>query len=281
MRRADSFGRGIVLGPLLAPEDEASFKREQSSRLDEAARLGATDLQLLVLWRQADERALEVFPYDSLHDDLLTWVVEQAKRRKLRVWLAPALGIEDGERTRPIRQLRPSSWERWWWSYRRFALHYARFAATRKIPMLAVGSALRGSEDQAARWRALIADVRKIYKGKLTYVASSDAFEQVGFWDALDTIGLQLGQDASPPEEPAALAKQLAASKPARERGYFLSEGSGADGVERVRARQRALFESFRDDASLQGVYLISPLGDADPRAASEVVRHWYRKSKS
>lgn len=42
----------------------------------------------------------------------------------------------------------------------------------------------------ALRWRQLIADVRSIYDGPISYGANFDQFEQVGFWDALDLISL-------------------------------------------------------------------------------------------
>jgi hypothetical protein len=40
------------------------------------------------------------------------------------------------------------------------------------------------------RWRALIADVRAIYPGPVGYGANFDQFDEVGFWNALDFIGI-------------------------------------------------------------------------------------------
>jgi len=39
-------------------------------------------------------------------------------------------------------------------------------------------------------WRDLIARVRHVYPGPLTYGANFDEYEQVGFWDALDYVGI-------------------------------------------------------------------------------------------
>lgn len=39
-------------------------------------------------------------------------------------------------------------------------------------------------------WRELIQKVRRVYGGKLTYAANFDQYDQVGFWDALDLIGI-------------------------------------------------------------------------------------------
>ncbi len=40
------------------------------------------------------------------------------------------------------------------------------------------------------RWRRLIRQTRSIYSGDLTYAANFDQYHQVGFWDALDYMGI-------------------------------------------------------------------------------------------
>jgi hypothetical protein len=39
-------------------------------------------------------------------------------------------------------------------------------------------------------WRTLIRKVRAVYSGRLTYAANFDQYQEVGFWDALDLIGI-------------------------------------------------------------------------------------------
>src|SRR5436309_3973018 len=41
-----------------------------------------------------------------------------------------------------------------------------------------------------ARWRQIIAAVRRVYHGKLTYGGNWDSFQEVTFWDTLDYIGV-------------------------------------------------------------------------------------------
>ena len=41
-----------------------------------------------------------------------------------------------------------------------------------------------------ARWRQIIAAIRQVYHGKLTYGGNWDSFNEVTFWDALDYIGV-------------------------------------------------------------------------------------------
>ena len=39
-------------------------------------------------------------------------------------------------------------------------------------------------------WRALIAEVREVYDGQLTYAANWDKYARIEFWDALDFVGV-------------------------------------------------------------------------------------------
>ncbi|MDB4991648.1 MAG: hypothetical protein JWN04_6826, partial [Myxococcaceae bacterium] len=130
MLRPPAFRRGLVLGPLEAPENDEDFKRKHAQLLDRAVALGVTDVQLVVRWLQVDYTATEIAPFDSVHDELLSWLIDQAKRRKLRVMLAPRLEVEN-EGLHSGSAIAPGNWENWWWSYRRVALHYARVGAMR------------------------------------------------------------------------------------------------------------------------------------------------------
>ncbi|MEM9293089.1 MAG: hypothetical protein AAGD01_15515 [Acidobacteriota bacterium] len=64
-------------------------------------------------------------------------------------------------------------------------------------------------------WRALIADLRQVYSGPMTYAANFDQYHEVGFWDALDWMGInayfQLRKVWQPQLPEARLAAQLEA----------------------------------------------------------------------
>lgn len=286
MVRGESFRRGVVLGPILAPENEEAFKRDYERRLQRAIALGATDLRLVVRWMQPDAQATECAPYDSVHDDQLTWVIEAARRHKLRVVLAPELALES-QAERPAHKLAPKSWEQWWWSYRRLALHYARVSATRKVAMFAIGTELTSTEGQTDRWRKLIQEVRKIYKGKLTYVAGAQSFDQVAFWDSLDVVSVAVAQreprsEAQLLDRLVPLAERLEHSSHTQKLGYELVEascGGAAPTPGKALLCQRALFQSFSDRPGLRGLFVHA--GDHDKGATvPEVVRHWYGRSR-
>lgn len=65
-------------------------------------------------------------------------------------------------------------------------------------------------------WRELIADVREVYRGRLTYAANFDQYQAVGFWDDLDVVGINayfpLRPTFVPGEDPRAVEPVLEAS---------------------------------------------------------------------
>lgn len=81
------------------------------------------------------------------------------------------------------------AWDHFWRDYERFILQIASW--TRDADGLVVGTELRRTESHEGRWRSLIEKVRRVSDVPLTYAANWDDFERVGFWDALDVIGIQ------------------------------------------------------------------------------------------
>ena len=80
-------------------------------------------------------------------------------------------------------------WTRFWADYRAWILDVAE--ACKDADAFVVGTELDKTLNHEAEWRALIADVRKVYKGRITYAANWSDYKRVPFWDALDVIGIQ------------------------------------------------------------------------------------------
>ena len=62
---------------------------------------------------------------------------------------------------------------------------------THKADAFVVGTELDRTVRHERAWRRIIADVRAVYDGHLTYGANWDRYEEVPFWDALDAVGIQ------------------------------------------------------------------------------------------
>jgi hypothetical protein len=117
-----------------------------------------------------------------------------------------------GERPEGIRQsaawakeqgmkvmLKPQVWARRTWigavgfedSYIQYIVQMAEIAENEHIEMLCIGTELSEQAlKRTAFWANLIAAVRKVYKGRLTYSANWDNWDKVPFWRDLDYIGL-------------------------------------------------------------------------------------------
>ena len=80
-------------------------------------------------------------------------------------------------------------WARFWGGYSAWILELA--AGCREADAFVIGTELDKTLDHADQWRALIAEVRKVYDGPITYAANWSDYKRVSFWDALDVIGIQ------------------------------------------------------------------------------------------
>jgi len=119
----------------------------------------------------------------------LAALAAEAHAHGLRVLLKPHLWID---RSWPgaVGFRDEAEWSTWFADYRLFLLRWARFAEANQVELLCIGSELDRSLGHERAWRALIAEVRAIYGGALTYSAHWSRFGAVPFWDALDAIGV-------------------------------------------------------------------------------------------
>jgi hypothetical protein len=84
-----------------------------------------------------------------------------------------------------------ADWDTWFNEYGQYILASAKMSEASKCDALCIGVEYQGtSSTQEKRWRKLIADVRKVYHGKLTYAASWGEYPNVKWWDAVDCIGV-------------------------------------------------------------------------------------------
>ena len=124
-------------------------------------------------------------------DDRLQREVTQAHAIGIKVALKPHIWIRNGEWAGSIAWANDEAWRRWFASYRAFALHYAMLAERDHYDLFVLGTELKSATARdSAAWRSLIADVRNVFHGQVTYAANWDEAERVPFWDALDYIGI-------------------------------------------------------------------------------------------
>ena len=129
-------------------------------------------------------------------DEGLAATARAARKSGIRCLLKPQLwvaGWHDSVWSGEIAMATEADWQAWFRSYREFILHYAELAQKHSFEALAVGTELQGTTlGHESQWRSLIRDVRRVYRGKLTYAANWDhEFEALPFWDAVDFAGVQ------------------------------------------------------------------------------------------
>jgi hypothetical protein len=82
------------------------------------------------------------------------------------------------------------AWKKWFKHYNDFIMSYAELAQQEQIEILCIGTELQKTIHRP-EWFEIIKNVKSVYKGKLTYAANFNEFENVPFWRALDFIGIQ------------------------------------------------------------------------------------------
>ncbi len=117
-----------------------------------------------------------------------------------------------------------ADWLKWEESYREYALTYAALAQKHNVGIYCIGTEYKTATAQRDKfWKSLIAEIRKIYSGKITYAANWDEYEQIGFWDEVDYIGIDAYFPLMKDDEPL-IAELTAAWMPIKERMRQLSK---------------------------------------------------------
>ncbi len=269
--------RGITVGPIEnSRHADKGYGTEASARsMLEARTLGATWVSLTPFGRTWDLKPTGI--------DLTFWkrrseenranvlrAIRQAHAQGLRVFLVPHLWVETGGWRALIDPGDDAAWARWTDAYRSFLLAWAEVAAAGHVEMLSVGVELRSwvTTARAASMLAIIADVRRVYPGLLTYSANWDDVGDTAILGALDLIGINAfyplaEREGASPAELAEGGRKVAASIEALARdvgkpvvltevGYTTRPNPAVkpwewpDGMKDVKVDERAQAEAYR-----------------------------------
>ncbi|WP_242202220.1 glycoside hydrolase family 113 [Aestuariivivens insulae] len=117
--------------------------------------------------------------------------VETFREANIQLMIKPQIWVWHGEFTGHIKMQTEADWKTLETSYAKFILEYAALAQELQVELFCIGTELESFvENRPDYWNDLILEVRKIYKGKLTYAANWNEFEHTPFWDKLDFIGI-------------------------------------------------------------------------------------------
>ncbi|MBI4465607.1 MAG: hypothetical protein HY647_12960 [Acidobacteria bacterium] len=159
----------------------------------------------------------ELIRFSGESDEGINNTTVQAHRLGLKVMLKPQIWLRGGRFAGDVHFDDPRERALWFARYRRWILHYARLAEQNGSELFCIGNELRRMAQYDSYWRELIAAVRRIYSGPITYAAHwGEEFETLKFWDALDYMGLNNYYPLTPIENTAAATLQQGAEELAR-----------------------------------------------------------------
>ena len=303
---------------------EALGSGASDTSLQRLAEAGAEWVAFVPTWYQPQYNSTEIAPTGKTpSDESLRHAIDRARQLRLKVMLKPQLDLSEGAEINWRGEIDfpgdPAGWRSWFESYGRFLLHYAALAQAQRVELFCVGTELMtASVWHEAQWRDLIARVRKVYQGPLTYAANwNEEYALIKFWDALDYAGIDpyfplTDEDRPTLEELKAawqphLAElirwQQAVDKPVifTEIGYKSVQGaarapwedlSGPVDLELQRDCYQALLETFWPQPWFSGLYwwhwgTHERMGGEHHRGftpqnkpAEELLTAWYRKRR-
>lgn len=138
----------------------------------------------------------ETIDYQSqatMSDDELINMVNYIHAKGLKVAIKPTANCKNGTWRAHISFFDKDvpcepKWCNWFASYTDFQLHYARIAEQTGCEMFIAGCEMVMSEHREAEWRKLIADIRTVYSGAVSYNTDKYQEDNITWWDCVDVI---------------------------------------------------------------------------------------------
>jgi hypothetical protein len=181
--------RGIVLGLYSGVPDY-----DYGPELARIAETGASAVSLQAIYRMERFDSVEVVrhPTSSPTEESLRRTFRQAREKGLRMMFFPTINLRDeAENATWWRgNIEPKDWDLWWRNYTAFNVHLAALAQEGGVEWYSVGTEMESTHRFPGQWRHLVSEVRKVFKGKITYSVNFDAHDGFTFGDGLDVIGI-------------------------------------------------------------------------------------------
>jgi hypothetical protein len=163
---------------------------EMEKTLDELKSLGVNSIAIHPYAQIQNDGHVRFRSDDAFRH--ITLPLDWARERDLSVMLIPHIAywgtkfLWRGE----INFQTSQEWDRFFDDYQTWIVQMARLAQAHGAGTFCIGLEFTYAQKFDQRWRKIIAAIREVYDGKLTYGGNWDSFQEVTFWDALDYIGV-------------------------------------------------------------------------------------------
>jgi hypothetical protein len=159
---------------------------------------GANWIALIVTQYQDDLDTIAIFPTAETPTDAeVAQAINQAHalglKIMLKIQLDPLVTTATHWRGMIGQDFTGTQWNEWFVSYTAYVTHYAALAQANGVEQYCIGVELSTSAQHAVEWRKIVAIVRALFHGSITY-AALNRFEltTMTWWDALDYIGVDM-----------------------------------------------------------------------------------------
>lgn len=162
---------------------------------------GATVVALVPFLWQAKPDSPDIMRGGDMSDDALRAGIRAARAAGLKVMIKPHIWVPE-RWAGAVGMASDADWSTWFARYQTEILRLARIAAEEKADSFSIGTEVSQSTERP-EWADVIAAVRAVFPGKLTYSAHwSEEVARFPFWDRLDAVGVTLypvlGSDTDP-----------------------------------------------------------------------------------
>lgn len=129
----------------------------------------------------------------TVTDEEVRWAIYKAKSLGLKVCLKPIVNCADGTWRAHINFFDKDvpcepKWSDWFASYQAYILHFAKIAEETGCELFCIGCEMVQTDKREDEWRQLIAEVRQVYSGPITYNCDKYQEDNLSWWDAVDVI---------------------------------------------------------------------------------------------
>jgi hypothetical protein len=165
---------------------------EMEATLDELKSLGVNSIAIHPYAQIREDGHVAVGRRSSASTAHITKPLRWAHERGMSAMLIPHIaywGTKFSWRGE-INFATPEEWNIFFIEYEAWIVQMATLAEAEHAAVFCVGLEFSFAQKYDVRWRRVIAAVREVYHGKVTYGANWNDYAEVKFWDALDYIGV-------------------------------------------------------------------------------------------
>jgi hypothetical protein len=177
--------------------DDGEYQRDETieSMQEMKNRTGANCVGIMVVVYQWTSQSTTIYHTEkTATDEDIRYVIDKAKDMGLRVFLKMNIGIHKagtGWHGQACENISYEECSDWFSEYKREITHYAEIAEEENVELFSVGNELSYvAINRPDDWRQVVAEVRQVYSGPLTYSANHGEEVHVQWWDAVDYIGV-------------------------------------------------------------------------------------------